>query len=178
MKIFFDTEFTDISPRLDDVALISIGLVDETGLKTFYAELADTYDENMCSWFVLEAVLPLLEGGKALMAVNELRCRLAEWIESFDEPVTFVSDSFMDWEWMNFLYPKFDASVRPGNLVGFRLFRPDVVRPGCAAKEAADAMTEYHRDQTQCPWHHALHDALGLQRAWQTAVLWGWKPEV
>lgn len=38
MKVFFDTEFTELGV---DPKLISIGLVDETGERTFCAELSD-----------------------------------------------------------------------------------------------------------------------------------------
>lgn len=40
LRIFFDTEFTGliVAPKL-----ISIGLIDETGEHTFYAELSDTW---------------------------------------------------------------------------------------------------------------------------------------
>ncbi|OIQ97615.1 hypothetical protein GALL_203740 [mine drainage metagenome] len=37
LRVFFDTEFSDL---VADPKLISIGLVDETGERTFYAELA------------------------------------------------------------------------------------------------------------------------------------------
>lgn len=38
--VFLDTEFTDWS----NPKLISLGLVDHSGNRTFYAELTDTYD--------------------------------------------------------------------------------------------------------------------------------------
>ena len=42
MRVFFDTEFTELGmdPKLISM-LISIGLVDETGERMFYDELSD-----------------------------------------------------------------------------------------------------------------------------------------
>lgn len=57
MKIFLDTEFTGFEI---DASLISIGLVTETGDRTFYAELTDSYTLHQCSYFVQEEVLPHL----------------------------------------------------------------------------------------------------------------------
>lgn len=68
MLIFLDTEFT----QLDfEAKLISVGLVSEDGGE-FYAELADTYQVKECGDFTREVVLPLLEGGKALIPMNTL----------------------------------------------------------------------------------------------------------
>lgn len=95
MKIFFDTEFNDLvkTPKL-----ISIGLVDESGTRTFYAESSDTYEVDECSEWVHENVLPLLEGGEALMSLRELRGRLREWLGSFGQPATLATDS-LAWDW-------------------------------------------------------------------------------
>ncbi len=95
-RVFFDTEFNAFitSPKL-----ISIGMIDETGTRTFYAELSDTYEPSDCSEFVREIVLPLLNGGEALMSLRELRGRLKDWLESFGEPVTLATDS-VAWDWL------------------------------------------------------------------------------
>ncbi len=93
-RIFFDTEFTDV---VKHPKLISIGFVSEDE-REFYAELADTYDFEECSDFVQETVLPLLEGGEALMSLRELRGRLHDWLTSFGEPVTLATDS-LAWDW-------------------------------------------------------------------------------
>jgi hypothetical protein len=57
LRIFFDTEFTDLSIG---ARLISIGLIDETGERMFYAELSDTWQEQDASDFAHLNVLPLL----------------------------------------------------------------------------------------------------------------------
>lgn len=94
MLVYFDTEFTDFA---EDAKLISIGLVAETG-ETFYAELSDTYTVDDCSDFVIEHVLPQLDGGKALMTFTELKTRLYNWLEARGEPVTLATDS-PPWDW-------------------------------------------------------------------------------
>lgn len=89
MLVFFDTEFTDFA---EDAKLISIGLVTETG-DAFYAELSDTYTIEDCSEFVIERVLPLLEGGSTRMTFKELQSQLYEWLKSLGEPITLATDS-------------------------------------------------------------------------------------
>ena len=55
MRIYFDTEFTGLT---SDAALISVGMVDESGAE-FYAELSDTHKIEDCSEFCISEVLPL-----------------------------------------------------------------------------------------------------------------------
>ena len=81
--IFLDTEFTDRS----NPKLVSIGLVDLSGNRTFYAELTDTYSPEDCSPFVRAEVLPLLAGVEARMTAQQCRQELAKWIEGFAVPV-------------------------------------------------------------------------------------------
>ena len=112
MLIFFDTEFTElgIDPRL-----ISIGLVSEDGEQTFYAELSDTYQPKDCSYFVREAVVPLLEGGNTRMTMPDLALRLGNWLESFEQPVKLATDSLAwDWPWIPEIFC--DAWTWPANL--------------------------------------------------------------
>lgn len=169
MIIFFDTEFTDLLPRdLSNPALISIGLISQSGEQMFYAELNDTWTQQQCSSFVVEAVLPHLEGGAAVMPLEELRSRLQFWLTSFDEPVTLVSDNVVDWEWFC------NLELGTNNVTSWQLFRPELAKPGNAKHDAVKAVTQYHQEH---PWHHALHDAIGLQRAWFAARSNGWKPD-
>ncbi len=112
MIIFFDTEFHDLvkTPKL-----ISIGFVSEDS-RTFYAELSDTYEIEDCSEFVQEHVLPFLEGGEALMSRHQLRGRLKDWLEAFNEPVQLATDSLAwDWPRIHELFPTPDDW--PANLV-------------------------------------------------------------
>jgi hypothetical protein len=77
MKLFLDTEFTDLVPGNK---LISIALVDENE-EWFYAELTDTYELKDCSEFVKGFVLPFLRGGKFLMSSYDCALRMGNWIE-------------------------------------------------------------------------------------------------
>ena len=77
MKLFLDTEFTDLVPHNK---LISIAMVSDTG-NYFYAELTDTYELKDCSEFVINNILPLLRGGEYRMTHYECSLRLGNWIE-------------------------------------------------------------------------------------------------
>lgn len=90
MLIFFDCEFIElgIGPKL-----ISMGFVAEDESRDFYAELSGNYLPADCSDFVYEAVLPHLQGGDALLSMDELTLRLGNWIEDFEHPVQLATDS-------------------------------------------------------------------------------------
>lgn len=93
MRIFFDTEFTGLT---DDAKLISIGLVDETGVDEFYAELRDTYQVSECSEFCRKEVLPHLEGGEAQLGLAELRVTLTAWLGARGPGAVLVCDCSRD----------------------------------------------------------------------------------
>jgi hypothetical protein len=160
MLVFLDTEFTD----LDSPRLISIGLVAQDG-QQFYGEMTD-WQLQECSSFVIEAILPYLEGGAATISRETLQERLRSWLNAFDEPVTLISDSSMDWR----LISELDLA---GTRSEWQLFQPELAKPGQAKYEATAAIEHYHQEH---PWHHALHDAIGLQKAWFAARSCGWKP--
>jgi len=77
MKLFLDTEFTNLIPGNK---LISIALVDENE-EFFYAELTDTYELKDCSDFVKSFVLPFLRGGEFKMSSYDAALKLGNWIE-------------------------------------------------------------------------------------------------
>lgn len=119
MLIFFDTEFTGL---IVDAKLISIGLIDETGERTFYAELSDTWGIEDCKHepFVLEAVLPHLEGGAARMTMAELGQRLSDWLKAFGHPVQMATDSMAwDWDWFREIF--YETGTWPENVDGHPL---------------------------------------------------------
>lgn len=93
MIVYFDTEFSGLEKTKGNRCLISIGCVSSDG-REFYAELTDTWDESLCSLFVIENVLPLLQGGEYQMHVEELAIKLKAWIEGLTaDQVTFQSDA-------------------------------------------------------------------------------------
>lgn len=155
-RIFFDSEFTDLTP---EAKLISIGLVSEDG-REFYAELSDTYRLDDVSEFVRVAVLPLLEGGDALMSMQELAERLQAWLASFGEPVQLAIDNpTCDWRWVPVI---FHDRPWPANLDGTPLLLTmnylNDYDPFCEAveKSFSDGLRR----------HHALDDAKANRLGW------------
>lgn len=163
-RIFFDTEFTDLVAH---AKLISIGFADEAGERTFYAELSDTWRLDDVGEFARDVVLPLLEGGTALMTMRELRKSLTDWLEAFDEPVQLATDSLAwDWRWIQEIFcpqgaiPTWPPNLLPAPLlltinylIDFDEFEPAIER----------AFAEgLHR-------HHALDDAKANRIGWLAA---------
>lgn len=114
LRIFLDTEFSDL---VRGAKLISIGLIDETGTRTFYAELSDDdcrHYENASDFAKVE-VLPLLDGGDCMMPMHELSRRLAAWLTACGEPVKLATDSLAwDWPWIQELFR--EPGTWPANL--------------------------------------------------------------
>lgn len=156
IHIFFDTEFTDliVGPQL-----ISIGLIDETGERTFYAELSDTYRPTDVGDFAREAVLPQLEGGIARLTMAELSMRLGNWIKDFGEPVKLATDSLSwDWPWIQEIFA--DRATWPPSLDGKPLILPQDTEFNLAVERAfADGLRR----------HHALNDAKANRLGWIAA---------
>ena len=93
MRVFFDTEFTGLTT---DAKLISIGLVDESGLNEFYAELTDTYELRDCSDFCLREVIPHLQGGAVRQSLSEVQTTLEAWLRARGLDTVLVCDSPRD----------------------------------------------------------------------------------
>ena len=98
MNVFFDTEFTTLDSIHGYQALISIGCVCEDG-REFYAELTDTYQLGICSDFVIETVLPLLDGGDCKMMEAQLALRLQSWIETLTEKEVILRSDAPGFDW-------------------------------------------------------------------------------
>ena len=169
MRVFLDTEFTDFVGVVHDPALISIGLVTEDGKYTFYVELTDNYTEDMCSYFVIENVLPLLDAPpldssnlnlrniNAKATISECRKLLKAWIGLFDEQVQVCCDA-PNYDWA-FFKSILDGDIWPQNLAS----NAEVIdSQDSSFKETSDAL--YHNDLFRC--HHALDDALVMQKTW------------
>lgn len=157
--IFIDTEFTSLK---NSSKLISIGLVEECGQKTFYCELTDTWQLNDTNDIVRREVLPKLEGGPAQMTKSELRGALDIWLAGFNESVQLATDSLnWDWVWIHSIFGgQLPANVLPSPLlltmnylVNFDSFRPAI--------EAAFAAGLRR--------HHALDDAKANRLGWIAA---------
>jgi hypothetical protein len=109
MRIFFDTEFTGLTA---DAKLISIGLIDESGLNEFYAELADTYELGDCSDFCHREVIPHLQGGAVRQSLSEVRTMLEAWLRARGLDTVLVCDSPRDVTQLEVLLP----GGRPANV--------------------------------------------------------------
>lgn len=154
--IFFDTEFTDL---IVDPGLISIGLIDESGERMFYAELSDTYRLTDVGDFAREAVLPQLEGDAARLTMAELSMRLGEWIMNFGEPVKLATDSLSwDWPWIQEIF--YEAGTWPENLDG---------KPLILTQEAEFNVAVERAFASGLRRHHALDDAKANRLAWFAA---------
>ena len=162
LRIFFDTEFTGL---IVDAKLISIGLVDETGERTFYAELSDTWQEDdNHDPFVQEAVLPLLEGGAARMTMAELTVCLRNWLEAFGQPVQMATDSLAwDWDWFREIFC--EAGCWPENVDGTPLL---LTMNYLIDYDAFNHAVE-HAFADGLRRHHALDDAKAYRLGWIAA---------
>ena len=95
MMVFLDCEFTRLSAA---ARLISLALVAEDG-REFYVELLDTWEEEDCSDFVKEVVLPQMWGESYSLPTAEARLSLLRFLTSFKKEVEIVTDAPQyDWE--------------------------------------------------------------------------------
>jgi DNA polymerase elongation subunit (family B) len=164
LKVFFDTEFTHFDDgRVEPAQLISIGCVSQDS-KQFYTENAD-YNESICSEFVCETIIPLLEGGLVLMSSQKLAQKLLVWVESFNEEVVFVTDA-ADFDWP-FVVQLFDQWGWPSNLNRDPEFLGFLYRIQVSAFESAILHAFTHMALRR---HHALDDALANQFAYQRVM--------
>lgn len=161
LRVFFDTEFSGL---IVNARLISIGLVSEDGKRTFYAELSDTWDAEACDPFVLEAVVPRLEGGDCRMTMTELGQRLEDWLQGFDQPIRMATDSLAwDWAWFHEIFHA--AGTWPKNVDG----KPLLLSMNYLIDFDAFAETVEAAFAKGLRRHHALDDAEANRRGWLAA---------
>jgi hypothetical protein len=147
MLVFIDTEFTS----LDEPYLISAGLVAADG-RELYFEMTGV-SPNVCSAFVRQTVLPLLDG-PALTPIQAAE-RISVFLAPCGTSVTLFCDA-----------PRYDVELirpfLPANLewkVAVPSFDTDTEeRAYQGAYEAAFA--------SGLRRHHALDDARAARRAW------------
>ena len=148
MKLFLDTEFSDLIPGNK---LISIALVDENE-QFFYAELTDTYELKDCSEFVKNFVLPLLKGGDYRMTRYDCALKIGNWIEDRNEECILACDN-PGWDIPHLR--RLLEDCWPENLHKNQYF-PVYVN----SKVAERLVLKYNYDI-----HNALDDALVLKKA-------------
>lgn len=157
INVFFDCEFTKLQMPLDLVQaeLISIGCISEGG-KKFYAENAD-YKIADCSEFVVDTVLPLLDGCDYLMSHSVIAKQLKLYIESFDDEVELWSDApFFDWQHIKKL---FDSHGWPANL---KRQPSDLMFPTIIQQQRFESAVDdaFNSIKLQLRQHHALDDSI------------------
>ena len=153
MRLFLDTEFTDILlPEL-----ISVGLVSECGHHEFYAELTD-FNRRACTRFVWKHVLPKLgRVPAAAMDRPSLGVALSSWIARLPttKPLTVAVDFQGDWELvLPLLSPALIERCVPLHV--WRFIMEDYRPPKLHAPAKVDS-------------HHALYDARSLRANWLAA---------
>lgn len=166
MNVFLDTEFTRFTDAKHEAKLISLACVAQDG-REFYAELGDTWQISDCSNFVVQTVLPLLQGGECRITEAELAVRLKAWIEELTEKeVVFRSDHpSYDWPFIDYIFTFYECwpknlRRKPGNIYFDHDYQ--VIRYQNAFKE----FWSTHATRQ----HHALVDAQSLLYAWKKAV--------
>lgn len=168
MLLFIDTEFTGLHLN---PGLISLGLVDETGKHTFYAELPEESYRSKCTDWVVDNVLPLLEGGNSSLPIEDLRIRLCEWIENFSDRIMLVTDSpDYDFEFIKLIF----AGTWPKNLSKQPMQFDSYAMGENRQPSLERTMQNYHRPDQ--PKHHALYDAFALRAGMVAALDLGWRP--
>ena len=155
MLIYFDTEFTDLTDTFGPIWLISAGFVAENDLELYF-ELTDNYQENDCSEFVIENVLPHLDSNKHGCVSAQGVSRLCEWIENFGETVHLATDApHYDWFLLKELLEA--HKVWPNNLYSEPV-NVDV-------NSIQERYEQYFVCQPLAIRHHALWDARALKTA-------------
>ena len=157
MKLFLDTEFTDLVP---DNKLISIALVAEDG-EFFYAELTDTYERCECSDFVMNFVLPYLKGGEYQMTARECALKMTTWIEDRNEECILGCDN-ASWDLPHLRRLIDMTGLWPANLSRTEIFRFQVMDD-----VATDIAMKHNLDI-----HNALDDATGMMLANKIGEAW------
>jgi len=166
MNVFFDTEFAGGIEKKDAQRyLISIGLVAVDG-REFYAELTDTWDDHLCSLWVLQNVIPLLDGGDCRMGVEEMAARLKAWIEGLtDGEVVLRTDTpAFDWPFIEELFKFYGWPKNLRKKYGTVYFESD--RQSHRYNNGIEDYFKTHGKRQ----HHALVDARSMQYAWKYAI--------
>lgn len=168
VNVFFDTEFTDLTKM---GSLVSIGLINEIGDRTFYAELTDTYNRFSCSEFVRSNVLPVLNSEPlkpplsnnnihAKFSLAETKYYLHQWFENQIELIQLWSDApFYDWFYVQELF----KAGFPSNLIRTP---KSLVVDDSSLKKLFEARVVQAYTINRLTRHHALNDARVAREAW------------
>lgn len=144
-RIFIDTEFTDLL----NFDLISIALV--SGVDTYYGERGD-FDRSLCEDFTCENVLPQL-GLAQPKTKAALTVEVREWLWRYKDKDPVLSfDNVIDFGLLRELLGETPEWLHTQNI------------KDCLNREA---WLNYFVVSNTQP-HHALHDALANQKAYES----------
>jgi hypothetical protein len=156
----------------DSGRLLATGTLFKVDDRSFLITARHIFDNlsdltRLCSDWVIQNVLPLLQGGECRLTEAALAVRLKEWVESLgDREVIFRSDNpGHDWPWVEQLFTFYGCW--PKNMrrkYGAIYFNHDYL-----IRRYQDALAEYWREHS-ARQHHALIDARSLLYGWRKAI--------
>lgn len=162
MRIFYDTEFTDLSAWAE---LLSAGFVTEAG-QEFYIEF-DGVGRHECSDFVLDVVYPMLRAPGVQVATPLMAAqRILEWLSAQSNDVELISDSNWDSFLLGALFHQLQKSKDYSAAASCDLalhYRYISHRDSVTEKVYLKEHAEYF-DEHPGMLHHALHDARAIAR--------------
>jgi len=165
MKVFIDAEFTNLNVY---AKLISMGFISQTG-EDLYVEFRG-WDVVDCNKFVVETVLPLLDGSNPLLFV-EACPHIAEWLLAFAEDITLIADSQYDWHFFQNIFHERAQYVGQNCIDIYHLNQQirvsfewaNFIEPPYNAIAGHAMQSHFLATGRQ---HHALEDARALRKAW------------
>ena len=150
-RVYLDTEFTKFArPQL-----ISVALVAESG-QEFYGESTD-FVRVQCSQFVIENVLPILQGGAVAASLDELRGKLVDWLATLSSPAEIISDFDGDIELLLKLLRIGAKELDRYNIAELTVLDDEFVK----SESFNGALNDYFTN-VDSRRHHALVDARSL----------------
>jgi hypothetical protein len=170
INVFLDNEFTSLEA---EAFLVSIGLITEDGDRFFYAELTDTYSKGICSDFVVNEVLPLLDAKPLACEVNyksvyaqmtlaDIQIHLQHWFAALIDPVQIWSDSPQH-DWL-YILQIFGSAALPYNLLPMP---KSLLGDNTSSNAKYQNRVEQEYSQKILRRHHALDDAKAMRLGWQ-----------
>jgi hypothetical protein len=164
IRIFLKIESSQYELGKANDGIISIGLTTEDG-QEFYAELTDTYEPKMCSNFVIDNVLPQLEGGSCCITVGELSYKLHRWFENIDSQELRLISDYPSFTEFPFIQSLFDKLGWPCNLS--KKCEPINRSIGSFHEKFDKAIEDFWLINTGRQ-HHALEEARSILFAWNS----------
>ena len=154
IRVYLDTEFTKFArPQL-----ISLALVAESG-QEFYGESAD-FVTVQCSDFVVQNVLPLLQGGEVAASLVKLRGKVVDWLTALPSPAEIISDFEGDMELVLDLLRISANDIHRYNIAALTVLDGEVVK-----SESFDRALNDYFTNVDSRRHCALVDARALMLA-------------